>query len=79
MIALRLTRLPWRRLESPSSPELARSEKQKIPLDTQAPRDQQVLQRKSTQTPDGKRGIEDEELHRQSGHRVGDQGAHKRK
>ena len=55
------------------------SEKQKIPLDKQAPRDQQVLQRKSTQTPDGKRGIEDQEMHRQSGHRVGDQGAHKRK
>ena len=55
------------------------SEKQKIPRDKQPPHDQQVLQRKATDAPHGKRGIEDQELHRQSGHRVGDQGAHKRK
>lgn len=55
------------------------SEKQKIPLNQQAPKGQQQMQRKSTDKPSGKRGIEDEELHRQSGHRVGDQGAHKRK
>jgi hypothetical protein len=55
------------------------SDKQKIPLNQQAPKDQQQMQHKSTDTPDGKRGIEDQELHRQSGHRVGDQGTHKRK
>ena len=55
------------------------SEKQKIPLNQQPPKDQQQMQRQSTDQPGGKRGIEPEELHRQSGHRVGDQGAHKRK
>jgi hypothetical protein len=55
------------------------SEKQKVPLNKKPPKDQQQMQRQSTDQPDGKRGMEDQELHRQSGHRVGDQGAHKRK
>ena len=54
------------------------SEKQKHPSGKSPPKDQQQMQRKSTDNPDGKRGLEDEELHRQSGHRVGDQGSHKR-
>jgi hypothetical protein len=54
------------------------SEKQKRPSDKAPPEDQQQMQRKSTDKPDGKRGLEDEELHRQSGHRVGDQGRHTR-
>ena len=55
------------------------SEKQKIPLNQPAPRDQQQMQRKATDAPGGTRGSEAEEIHRQSGHRVGDQGTHKRK
>ena len=54
------------------------NKKQKIPSAQTPPKDQQQMQRKATDAPDGKRGIEDEELHRQSGHRVGDQGTHKR-
>ena len=54
------------------------SDKQKRPSEKAPPKDQQEMQRKATDTPDGKRGIEAEELHRQSGHRVGDQGSHTR-
>ena len=55
------------------------NEKQKIPSKQQAPKDQQRMQHRATDRPDGKRGMEDQELHRQSGHRVGDQGTHQRK
>lgn len=55
------------------------SEKERVPLNQQAPKAQQQIQRKSTDKPGGKRGIEAEEVHRQSGHRIGDQGTHKRK
>ena len=54
------------------------NKKQKIPSQKQPPKDQQQMGRQSTDAPDGKRGIEDQELHRQSGHRVSDQGTHKR-
>lgn len=54
------------------------NQKQKLPPQQDAPKDQQRMRDQSTERPDGKRGIEDQELHRQSGHRVGDQGAHKR-
>ena len=57
----------------------AMNEKQKLPSQQDAPKDQQQMRDQSTDRPDGKRGMEDQELHRQSGHRVGDQGAHKRK
>ena len=68
-----------RRLQVKPPAEHAMSDKQKIPPQQQPPKDQQRMQRQATDRPDGKRGQEDPELHRQSGHRVGDQGAHKRK
>lgn len=55
------------------------NEKQKIPSQKDAPKDQQQMRDQATDRPDGKRGIEDQELHRQSGHRVGDQGGQKGK
>lgn len=55
------------------------NEKQPIPSQKQAPKDQQTMQDKATDRPGGTRGMEDQELHRQSGHRVGDQGSHGRK
>jgi hypothetical protein len=54
------------------------NKKQKLPSQQQPPKDQQQMDRKATDNPDGKRGMEDQEMHRQSGHRVGDQGTHKR-
>lgn len=55
------------------------NEKQKLPSQKDAPQEQQRMREQSTDRADGKRGMEDQDLHRQSGHRVGDQGAHKRK
>ena len=58
------------------------SDKQKQPLQQDAPKDQQGLSN-ATGAKDGRErdagaGVDDAEYHRQSGHRVSDQGTHKR-
>ena len=52
--------------------------KQQIPSQQQPPKDQQQMQHKASQTPGGERVVDGQEMHRQSGHRVGDQRNHKR-
>ena len=54
------------------------NKKQPIPSQKQAPKDQQAMQDKAGKTQGGERVVDSEEMHRQSGHRVGDQGTHKR-
>jgi len=54
------------------------NKKQQIPSQKQAPKDQQAMQQKAHQKSGGERVVDSEEMHRQSGHRVGDQGTHKR-
>ena len=54
------------------------NKKQPIPSQKQAPKDQQKMQDKAHERPGGERVVDSEEMHRQSGHRVGDQGTHKR-
>ena len=57
------------------------SEKQKQPLQQDAPKSQQPLGKKGQPDAGGERdrgaGMDSEEYHRQSGHRVSDQGTHK--
>ena len=54
------------------------NKKQPIPSQKQAPKDQQTMQDKARTKDDGERVVDGQEMHRQSGHRVGDQGVHKR-
>lgn len=58
------------------------SDKQKQPLPRDVPKDQQGLAGKARgdqgKESDRGAGIDDAEYHRQSGHRVSDQGTHKR-
>lgn len=54
------------------------NKKQKIPSQQSPPKDQAVQASKSTGNPGGRAGKDDSVLHRQGGHRVGDQGTHKR-
>jgi hypothetical protein len=58
------------------------SDKQKQPVQKDAPKDQQKLDNKhgakAGSERDASAGLDQAEVHRQSGHRVSDQGTHKR-
>jgi hypothetical protein len=66
-------------LAFPHPRSLTMSDKQKQPVQKDAPKSQQGLGGQAKGNPGkGSEGVDGAELHRQSGHRVSDQGTHKR-
>ena len=54
------------------------SDKQKLPLPKDAPDASKGMENKMRQSDKFRRGIEGEEMHRQGGNRLPDQGTHKK-
>jgi len=69
---------PGAKLEAFIARSIAMSDKQKRPLPKDAPDTSKGMEAKLHQSDKFRRGIESEEMHRQGGNRVRDQGQHKR-